>query len=105
MLAALPDVRWWRRLRAGHGPVDTRRRHATMFGAALAILALALLGPLDWVGERRPMAAHMVQHVLVVSAAPALLLFGVPRVGWPHLLLDAATTAPARTPVSVGSAA
>ena len=98
-IAAWTYACWWRRLRAVHGAAEVRRRHATMFGAGLAVLALAQLGPLDWVAERRLMAGHMVQHLLVVSLAPALLLVGVPRVGWPRPVLDAPAAAVARSAV------
>lgn len=59
-----------------------------LFGTGLVVLAIALLGPLDWLGERRLLAGHMVAHLLIVSVAPALLLIGVPRVAWPAAVVN-----------------
>ena len=98
-VAAWAYARWWRRLRAARGHAEVRWRHVTFFGAGLAILAIALLGPLDWLGERRLMAAHMVQHLLIVSVAPALLLIGAPQVGWPGFFLGASSHGLARIAV------
>ncbi len=96
---ALAYAGWWRRLRADHGPIEVRWRHAAMFAGGLAVLVFALLGPLDWVGERRLMSGHMVQHLLIFSAAPALVLIGIPRVGWPPVVLNAPAAGVARTAV------
>jgi putative membrane protein len=42
--------------------------------AGVAVLVLSLAGPLDRLGEERSIAAHVVQHLLLISAAPALVL-------------------------------
>lgn len=78
----------WRRYHGVHGPTEVRRRNAVLFGTGLVVLAIALLGPLDWLGERRLLAGHMVAHLLIVSVAPALLLIGVPRVAWPAAVVN-----------------
>ena len=44
-----------------------------MFLLGMVLLGLALTGPLD-VLSRRLMSAHMIQHLLLISAVPALLL-------------------------------
>lgn len=97
--AALAYGLWWRRLRAAHGPDQVRARHAAMFGGGLLILAIALVGPIDWVGERRLMAGHMVQHILVFSVVPALVLIGIPLVAWPRAVFDTTLFGAARTAV------
>jgi cytochrome c oxidase assembly factor CtaG len=55
-------ARWWR------GPV---------FLAGLALLVLPLVSPLDAVGDDYLLSAHMLQHVLIGDAAPALLLLAL----------------------------
>jgi len=50
---------------------------AMAFGAGCAILLLALVSPLDAYGEWS-LAAHMTQHMLLLSVAPPLLLLGLP---------------------------
>ena len=56
-----------------------RRDHAgadraLIFVAALTIGTLALLSPLDAAGDDYLLSAHMLQHVLIADAAPALAL-------------------------------
>jgi putative membrane protein len=70
-LYGLGLVRLWRRAGIGRGVPIWR---ALMFGLGLAILALALLSPLDSAGEAS-FAMHMAQHMLlIVVAAPLLAL-------------------------------
>jgi putative membrane protein len=46
--------------------------------AALALTLVVLLPPLDrWVGES--LAVHMLQHVVLMSFVPPLIVLGVPR--------------------------
>lgn len=52
---------------------------AWFFLGALVIL-LALVSPLDEVGDHYLFSAHMVQHLLLTLIAPPLLLLGAP--GW-----------------------
>lgn len=47
------------------------------FVAGTTLLALALSAPVDALGERS-FAAHMVQHVVLMLAAPPLVLLGAP---------------------------
>ena len=78
--AALAYLRFWHgflRLR-GRG----RRDHAgwgrpVLFTAGLALLTLPLVSPLDTAGDEFLISAHMLQHVLIGDAAPALLLLAV----------------------------
>ena len=63
-------VRLRRRGRSDHAGFD----RALLFGLALTIGTLALLSPLDAAGEHYLISAHMLQHVLIGDAAPALAL-------------------------------
>ena len=50
------------------------------FAGAVLVLALALLSPLDELGERYLFSAHMVQHLLLGDIAPLLTLLALSRV-------------------------
>jgi putative membrane protein len=52
---------------------------AAAFGAGLIVLALALMSPIDTLGERRLFSVHMAQHLLIMDVAPILLLLGLSR--------------------------
>jgi len=56
------------------------RGKAAAFYASLVIFYLAVGSPLDQVGERFLLSAHMVQHQLILYPAPLLFLIGLP--GW-----------------------
>ena len=45
-----------------------------LFVAAVALGTLALVSPLDPIGEQYLLSGHMLQHVLIADAAPALAL-------------------------------
>jgi putative membrane protein len=45
--------------------------------AGLALAVLPLVSPLDAVGDRYLLSAHMLQHVLIADAAPALLVLAL----------------------------
>jgi len=47
------------------------------FTAGLGLLTVALLSPLDAIGDRWLLSAHMLQHVLLADIAPALIVLGV----------------------------
>src|SRR5664280_2962618 len=55
------------------------RRQAVKFYAALLIFYLAVGSPLDQVGERFLLSAHMVQHQLLMYPAAVLFLLGLPE--------------------------
>ena len=76
-LSALLFAQGWVRLRR-----RGRRDHAgagrvVLYALGLALATLALVSPLDVIGERYLMSAHMLQHMLIGDAAPALLLAAV----------------------------
>jgi cytochrome c oxidase assembly factor CtaG len=62
-----------RRRRPEHAPWN----RALLFGAGLALLVVPLVSPLDHVGDEELLSAHMLQHVLIGDAAPALLVVAV----------------------------
>jgi cytochrome c oxidase assembly factor CtaG len=71
--------------RFAHGFVRLRRRgrvdhagwgRAVLFAAGLALAVLPLVSPLDAEADRL-LSVHMLQHVLVGDAAPALLVLAV----------------------------
>jgi cytochrome c oxidase assembly factor CtaG len=45
--------------------------------AGLAVIAIAVMSPLDSLADDRSFAAHMVQHELLLTVAPLLLLMGL----------------------------
>jgi putative membrane protein len=51
--------------------------HWLPYSFGLAILALALMSPLDAIGDRYLLSAHMGQHILLSDVAPALLVLGL----------------------------
>jgi len=64
----------WRGLRRADRHDEATAAQLARFAAGWLILLTALIGPLDWLAEQRLMSAHMRQHILLMSAAPALLL-------------------------------
>jgi putative membrane protein len=51
--------------------------HWIPYAGGLIALAIALLSPIDAIGDRWLLSAHMAQHVLLSDIAPALLLLGL----------------------------
>jgi cytochrome c oxidase assembly factor CtaG len=51
--------------------------HWVPYGAGLLAIAIALLSPIDSIGDRWLLSAHMSQHVLLSDIAPALLVLGL----------------------------
>ena len=51
--------------------------HWVPYTAGIAVLAVALLSPLDAIGDRYLLSAHMMQHVLLSDVAPALIVLGL----------------------------
>jgi cytochrome c oxidase assembly factor CtaG len=50
--------------------------HWIAFVAGLAAVVVALLSPLDPIGERWLLSAHVAQHLLLADIAPALIVLG-----------------------------
>ncbi len=76
-LAALLYARAYRRAAARSAAVGAG--HWVPYGAGLLVLAIALLSPLDPIGDTYLLSAHMAQHVLLSDVAPALLVLGLRR--------------------------
>lgn len=55
-------------------------RQRAFYFLALATLAVALITPLDAIGDDYLFSAHMVQHMLLTVVFPPLFLLGIP--GW-----------------------
>lgn len=76
-LAGVVYARAYRRAAARSSAVGPG--HWVPYGAGLLVLAVALLSPLDPIGDRYLLSAHMAQHVLLADVAPALLVLGLRR--------------------------
>jgi putative membrane protein len=50
---------------------------AGLFAAGLALMVLPLMSPLNAAGQRYLISAHMLEHVLLADAGPALLVLAV----------------------------
>jgi putative membrane protein len=68
----------WRQSRPGRG---ISYRQAAFFAAGTATIAVALMSPLDGLGGRL-FAAHMVQHELLMLVAAPLLVLARPLAAW-----------------------
>jgi putative membrane protein len=53
--------------------------HWVPYMCGLLVIAVALLSPLDPIGDGYLLSAHMAQHVLLSDIAPALLILGLRR--------------------------
>jgi cytochrome c oxidase assembly factor CtaG/polyferredoxin len=78
LLTALVYWRGWRRARLTR-PAELPGWRAASFFAGLAAIWLAIASPLDVLGNWL-LLAHMVQHLVLMSVAPPLLLLGAPTV-------------------------
>ena len=52
-------------------------RRLVAFVGGLAVIAIAVMSPLDSLADDRSLAAHMLQHELLLTVAPLLLLMGL----------------------------
>jgi cytochrome c oxidase assembly factor CtaG len=60
--------------------------HAAWYAAGVLVLFLALVSPIDALGDDYLFSVHMIQHLLLVLVAAPLLLLGIPRALVRHLL-------------------
>jgi cytochrome c oxidase assembly factor CtaG len=75
---ALAAFLYWRRaltLRRRGTPVPAWRQG--LFGFGLLVFLLAVVSPLDWLGEERLFAFHMLQHVLLGDIAALCIVAGL----------------------------
>ena len=71
--AAVLYRRMYRRAAARSSSRAPGAGHWVPYGAGLLTIAVALLSPLDAIGDRYLLSAHMMQHVLLSDIAPALI--------------------------------
>lgn len=76
LAAALYAIAWARLRHRGRSDLADWRR-AAMFGAGLSICVIALLSPLDPVGEEYLLSGHMLQHILLGDVGPLLIVLGL----------------------------
>jgi len=69
----------WRRVRRTIGPRGAPYGRLVLWLGGVALIAVALLSPLDHLGEQFA-TAHMVQHLLLADLAPILLILGLTKV-------------------------
>ena len=55
-----------------------RPGQVVMFAGGVACLLLALVSPIDVLGDEYLFSAHMLQHLLLVLVVPPMLLLGLP---------------------------
>jgi putative membrane protein len=75
---ALAAFLYWRRaltLRQRGTPVRAWRQG--LFGLGLLVFLLAVVSPLDWLGEERLFSFHMLQHVLLGDIAALCVVAGL----------------------------
>jgi len=75
------------RRRLGRFPPGFGERQVLCFASGAVVLVIALLSPLEGLAKVL-LSAHMVQHVLLVTVAPPLLVLGKPEVAWLTALPD-----------------
>jgi len=76
-VAAVLYAQAFARLRRRAGAVHARPFDAVLFAAGLAISLLALVSPVDAIGEEQLLSAHMLQHLALGDLGPLLLVLGV----------------------------
>ncbi|HEY5046330.1 MAG TPA: cytochrome c oxidase assembly protein [Solirubrobacteraceae bacterium] len=77
LAAAVIYTRMYRRAGARTSTSTPNAGHWIPYAGGLLILAVALLSPLDSIGDGWLLSAHMMQHVLLSDIAPALLVLGL----------------------------
>jgi cytochrome c oxidase assembly factor CtaG len=75
---ALVYVWAWRRARRPGEPHPPGAGRLTLFMTGLVMILVALVSPVDKLGEQLLMM-HMVQHVLLLDVAPILLILGLTK--------------------------
>jgi cytochrome c oxidase assembly factor CtaG len=79
VLGAAVYVVRWRRSRAPGEPHPPSGWRLAAFTGGLAVVAVALVSPVDSLAEQL-LVMHMVQHVLLLDIAPILLILGLTKV-------------------------
>jgi cytochrome c oxidase assembly factor CtaG len=68
----------WQRARAEGGARAAPAGRALLWGTGIALLFVALISPLDVLGEQFA-TFHMVQHLLIADLAPVALILGLTK--------------------------
>jgi putative membrane protein len=76
-LAMILYLRAWVRLRRRRRRDRASIGRLVLFTSGIALSVLALVSPVDPIGEQYLLSVHMLQHVMLGDAAPALLLLGL----------------------------
>jgi putative membrane protein len=71
-------VRGWRRARTPGEPHPPGLGRLTLFCGGLLAVLVALVSPVDVLGEQL-MVMHMVQHILLLDIAPILMILGLTK--------------------------
>jgi putative membrane protein len=69
----------WRRVRLRHGPRAAPTGRLLLFLGAMLALGVALISPLDRLGEQA-FVMHMTQHIILLDVVPILLIAGLTKV-------------------------
>ena len=70
-------LRAWLRLRRRGRDDHASIGRLVLFTSGVTLAVLALVSPVDPIGEQYLLSVHMLQHVLLGDAAPALILLGL----------------------------
>lgn len=62
------------------------RHYPPLFLAAVLLLFVVLVSPLDTLGDTYLFSAHMAQHMVLLQVVPPLLLLGIPPRMWSRLV-------------------
>ncbi len=74
--AVVTYARMYRRARE-HATTPPNAGHWVPYALGILTLVIALFSPLDTIGDRYLLSAHMMQHVLLADIAPALIILGL----------------------------
>jgi putative membrane protein len=75
LAASVLYARMYRRAAANSSAVGAG--HWVPYAGGILALAVALLSPIDAIGDRWLLSAHMLQHVLLSDIAPVLIVLGL----------------------------
>ena len=73
-------LRRFREVRRTSGKRGASARHLAAFIGSVLVILIALVSPLDRLGEDYLFSAHMIQHLLLGDIAPLLMLLALSRV-------------------------
>lgn len=77
LAASYVYARMYRRARATTRRGTVGAGHWAPYAGGIVAIGVALLSPIDSIGDRWLLSAHMLQHVLLSDVAPALIVLGL----------------------------